>query len=314
VIAILPNRQISSDGSPVDDTKTPRRTPPGLPEAKRDMSASTNLPTTSGYLSENSGFGLTSSPVPISSSSNIIGEYNKSPLPTLRPPVQRIDSKHGSIRSTFCSPHSSEGKSVLDPNAHISSSSHARDILPPGHSTDTRRLSEHSLTASYISDNGSVPNLGLTLPTARLGIPNDPRLAPIPGDYLQPTGHILDNPISDTPVVLDQTLVNFIKTMEQSESDWANFILSSGDGHEHGTNGGSEHMGLNGHGHGHIHGHGHGHGHGHVSGSVKGIGHDMGIYGDHVMEPGRSVVDDRRSGMDVDYGNNRKSHPYDRGS
>lgn len=53
--------------------------------------------------------------------------------------------------------------------------------------------------------------------------------------YMQPTGHMLEHPNVETPIALDQTLVDFIKTMEQSESEWANFILSAGESqHAHG--------------------------------------------------------------------------------
>ena len=189
----------------------------------------------------------------------------------LRPPLQQAESVRSSGRPNFFAPPP-EGKPILDPNTHISSASYTRDPHRSGaggHSINSRRLSEQSLTASYIS---SVPTdsshhhadiiiangQGTLFPpphhtTITSGSHEFDPLPPAPlpvasFDYMQSTGHMLDHPTNEIPVALDQTLVDFIKTMEQSESEWANFILAAGDGgvgHDHGVIGG----GLAGHGH-----------------------------------------------------------------
>jgi hypothetical protein len=137
---------------------------------------------------------------------------------------------------------------------------------------------------------------------------------------MQPTGHMLDHPGIETPVALDQTLVDFIKTMEQSESEWADFILSAGDpqyNYDHGQD--------HGHGHGHNQNHDHamgiGHGqgqdghsrmsngqHGTPAGATSQVdGHRHG----HVVAVGDETGNDHRSGMDIDYRSNSqwKSYP-----
>ena len=110
---------------------------------------------------------------------------------------------------------------------------------------------------------------------------------------MQSTGHMLDHPTNEVPVALDQTLVDFIKTMEQSESEWANFILAAGDGsagHEYGAIGG----GLANHGHGIGH-----EANGHHGSATPGRSFPMemggtGHQGDHGGEMSRN-------GMEVDY-------------
>ena len=208
-----------------------------------------------------------------------IDDYVKGPSP-LHPPGQGQigGGTPRSIRQDFFSSHP-ENKPILDPNAHISCASHAREAM----TGPQRRLSENSLAPSHHS---SVH----TDHTGRLG----PTLAPGPSssgimtpmDYMQPTGHMLDHPHIETPVALDQTLVDFIKTMEQSESEWANFILSAGDSqNDHGMENGQD--GMNGNGHDMMRG--------------GGPSHDGGQQQEHMLNGGSGPGHEHRSGMDVDY-------------
>jgi hypothetical protein len=315
-----PSRQISSGSSIMEDIETvsisqearnhPSETPP-------DISNRSLLPPDS-YLDRTR--------IPIGSLGPItVDDYTQGPSP-LHPPGQghiggTTTPTARSIRQDFFSPHP-DNKPLLDPNAHISSASHGPQ----------RRLSENSLAPSHHS---SIPSDH----PSRLG----PTLAPNPGppsffshnsnsnshsngnlptplDYMQPTGHMLDHPGIETPVALDQTLVDFIKTMEQSESEWADFILSAGDS-QYNYDHGQDH----GHGHGHNPNHDHAMGGGHGQGqdghsrmsngqhgtpaatTSQNDGHRHG----HVVAVGDEIGNDHRSGMDIDYRSNSqwKSYP-----
>ena len=303
----------------MEDTETvsiPQQASNHPPKTPPDMS-NQSLPPPDPYLDRTR--------IPIGSLGPItVDDYPQGPSP-LHPPGQghiggTTTPTARSIRQDFFSPHP-DNKPLLDPNAHISSASHGPQ----------RRLSENSLAPSHHS---SIPSDH----PSRLG----PTLAPNPGppsffshnsnsnshsngnlptplDYMQPTGHMLDHPGIETPVALDQTLVDFIKTMEQSESEWADFILSAGDSqynYDHGQD--------------HGHGHGHNHNHDHAVGSGHGQGQDghsrmsNGQHGTpaavtsqndghrhgHVVAVGDETGNDHRSGMDIDYRSNSQCKRY----